>query len=163
MKHWPQAFPASLLFSALMNSPTIDCSRTNTPLAARVCRDSVVARLDRRLNELHGDLQPQLTTKAQGELRAQQRAGLSKRDHVCATGAADCLGKVYEERIDQLSALDAESRPSNDKLDSVAPPFTVVGTWSTTAVRDPLAAKPASGADLRDSLARADLPDVENW
>lgn len=55
---------------------------------------------------------------------------------------------------------EAESRVSEDKLDSLAPPFTVVGICSAQAVRDLMAAKPASRADTRDSLARADLPDV---
>ena len=126
----------------------------------RICGDPLLVRLDGRLNQLYGDLLPQLTTRAQAELRRQQKGWIAKRDGVCADGNPACLRREYKNAIERLSALDAESRVAKDKLDSLAPPFSVLGTWKATAIQDPMASRPATEADTRDSLARADLPAV---
>lgn len=149
-----------LLLLSVCPAFALNCSRATALVDKTVCGHAELVRLDDRLNHLYGDLMPQLTARAQDELRAGQRTWVTKRDQRCASGDASCLGKLYGERIDQLSALDAESRVTDTKLDSLVPPFTVVATWKAIAVRDPLAEKPASVADTRASLAKADLPDV---
>ncbi len=148
------------LSMSAMRSLALDCSHAKSSVDGAICGNQGLLRLDERLNQLYGDLLPQITVKTQGELRAQQRTWLIKRDRVCVNGNNGCLQKLYEERIDQLSALVAESRVADNKRDSLAPPFTVLSTWRATGIRDPLAAKPASKTDVPDSLARADLPDV---
>ena len=157
---WLKAWAACWLVVGAAFSPPLDCSRAASALDKAVCGNPGLVRLDGRLNQTYGDLLPQLTERAQGELRTQQRTWLAKRDQVCGNGDAGCLRKAYEERIDGLSALEAESRVTESKLDSLALPFSVVGTWKATEIRDPVPAKPASGADAHESLSRADLPDV---
>ena len=138
----------------------VDCRRATSPVEKQLCNDAGLIRLDERLNQLYSDLLPQLTTRAQAELRLQEKAWLAKRDQMCASGNSACLRSQYQDRIERLSALDAESRVAKEKLDSLAPPFGVVGTWKATAIHDPEPDKAASATDTHDSLARADLPDL---
>ena len=133
------------------------CGRATTPIDKTLCSQSDLTRLDSALNRLFAALRPQLTPKARGELLTQQRAWLAKRDTQCATGDADCLRKLYWARMDDLQALSAAAKVSDNLLSDVTP-VVVKGAWRATAVQDSLGPGHASAPDVTHSLAKADLP-----
>ncbi len=63
------------------------------------CSERSVQLLDKELNQRHDMLLPQLTTRAQADLRTQQRAWIRYRYQECASGNAACLHRAYGERL----------------------------------------------------------------
>ncbi len=84
---------------------------------------------------------------------------MAKREQQCADGGVECLQRLYDKRVSQLTALTVESRVTEKRLDSLAIPFSLVGTWKATGIRDPEGGSP-SGGNARESLQDAGLPDL---
>ena len=136
---------------------SLDCGRASTPVEQAICKQPDLMHLDTALNEVYARLRPQLAPKAQTEVVAQQRAWLANRNHYCANGDPGCLQRVYESRLEQLTALDAAAEAADGLLSNIHP-LILEGKWKATAIHDPGGKDVRGHTDLPYSLSEAELP-----
>ncbi len=83
-------------------NPSFDCSKASTPIEKAICRDSVLASLDRKLSQVYRD-----AIKQKGEqIKMHQREWIIKRDKQCEgknnEEITQILKELYTKRIEEL-------------------------------------------------------------
>lgn len=106
--------PAAAIIGALLlwpllasgASPSFDCTKVaRGSIAAQVCRDDELARLDRKLNEVYGAARRKAVNQRPPTLAAEQRGWLKGRDDCWKSGdRRGCIAESYRRRTAELQA-----------------------------------------------------------
>ena len=118
-EHYPVAAMAMMAWAAYpaaaTAAPSFDCGKASIAIEQAICKDEALADLDRRLAEVYA-AQRQSSSKDLAKLAREQKKwlALARRNSECSVAAksedgsaappdiAQCLAKLYSERIEQL-------------------------------------------------------------
>jgi uncharacterized protein len=132
------ALPLGFSGPALSQQPSFDCATDHGADEVTICGNYALAQLDRQLADLYTAVRGRLDASQQAALRDSQRVWIRQR---AACGRdANCIARVYQERIPQLSGLLVRPAPPQP---APAPPPAVAAPVITP--QTPAMTRPSPG------------------
>ncbi|WP_084440492.1 lysozyme inhibitor LprI family protein [Acetobacter nitrogenifigens] len=148
-----------MMFLWSVSAWAINCSKASSSVEKKICENSDLMKKDKEISDNYQTLLKMSSSKIADALRAQQRRWVQGRDVQCRQNAtATCLMPLYNNRLDELTAMLSSAGTQEDGLLDTLNPTILRGHWVVEPLQRKTRERDTSSEDEIEQLSKQHLP-----